>query len=357
MRVLLIRTSALGDVVHCLPVLTALRRHQPGARIGWVVEDSLAPLLEGHPDLDELLAVRLRHWRSRPLAPRTLREVAGFLERLRLFSADVVLDLMGNHKAGVIGALALSDRLIGPARRDRREPSSACWIGEPVALEGTHVVERALSLLRSLGIPDEPADFGGEKLFPAAAPPPDLPPRFFLVHPGSAWPNKRYPPELWGQAARQLASQSGLPGLVVHGPGEAELARRAAASSGDALAVLATADLATLTAVLRRADLLMGADTGPLHLAHALGTTVLCLLGPTSPETHGPLGGRPGGPAGAARGAAPRDAPTSAAPTSATLFRRLPCSFCHQRFDEPKACLTTLPPRDVAERAARLLGV
>jgi heptosyltransferase-1 len=100
MRILLIRTSALGDVVHCLPVLTALRRHRPEARIGWVVESSMAPLLEGHADLDVILPVRLRAWRKRALAPRTLREVAQFVGRLRAFSPDVVIDLMGNHKAG-----------------------------------------------------------------------------------------------------------------------------------------------------------------------------------------------------------------------------------------------------------------
>ncbi len=333
MRILLIRTSALGDVVHCLPVLTALRRHLPEARIGWVVEDSMAPLLEGHPDLDQLLPVRLRPWRKRPLAPDTLGEIDDFLVGLRLFSSDVVIDLMGNHKAGVIAGLTLSDRIIGAAHADRREPSSVWWISEPVELSGTHVTERNLSLLRPLGIPDEPAEFGGDKLFVGARAPEGLPDRFFLLHPGSAWPNKRYPAAMWGEATQRLAAETGLPGLVVHGPSEGELARDVVEASGGSLRVQPTADLAALAATMRRAALVMGADTGPIHLADALGSPVLCLLGPTSPETHGPPG-RP----------------------EASLYRRLPCSFCHRRLEEAKACLTTLSPALVAERARELLN-
>ncbi len=332
MRILLIRTSALGDIVHCLPVLTALRRHRPEGRIGWIVEDSMAPVLEGHPDLDELLPVRLRPWRKRPFAPGTLREIGRFMERLREFSPDAVIDLMGNHKAGVIAGLTLSDRILGAAREDRREPSSVCWIGEPVALRGTHVTERNLSLLRPLGIPDEPVDFGGEKLFPGATAPEGLPERFFLLHPGSAWPNKLYPAELWGEAAARLGAETALPGVVVHGPGEGELARATVEASAGALRIQSTGSLAALAATIRRADLMLGSDTGPLHLGHALGTPVLCLMGPTSPATHGPAGD-----------------------PEASLYRELPCSFCHRRFDEPKACLTTLPPAEVAGRALALL--
>ena len=331
MRILLIRTSALGDVVHGLPVLTALRRHHPDATIGWIVEETLAPLLEGHPDLDEVLAVRLRSWR-RPFASRhTTGEIRRFLGRLRDFGPEIVIDLMGNHKAGVLAALTLADRRIGPARRDRREPSSACWINEPVRLRGRHVVERTLSLLAPLGVPGEPPDFGGDKLLPDAAPPPDLPRDFFVVHPGAAWPNKRYPAASWGDAARELAARTGLRGLVVHGPGEAGLTEVALAAGRGALEHVATDDLGALAALLRRARLVLGGDTGPLHLARALGTPVLCLMGPTDPATHGPYG-----------------------QPEAALWRQLPCSFCHRRFGEPKACLTTLPPSAVVERAASL---
>ncbi len=336
MRILIVRTSALGDVVHALPVLTALRRHLPAARIGWVVEEAMAPVLAGHPDLDELLVVRLRRWRR--LSVQGLRELGGFFASLDRFAPEVVLDLMGNHKAGVISALTLADRRIGPARRFRREPSSAIWISQPVVPRGTHAVDRMLSSLDALGVPPAPADFGGEKLFreePAAArellaahaeP-------FVLLHPGAGWANKRYPPAWWGKAARLLQRQTGLRTWVAAAPNEGDLAAGVAAAGEGAVRIVPAADLPTLAALIRRARLMLGGDSGPTHLAHALGTPVLMLMGPTDPERHGPY-------------AAPRHA----------LFKRLPCSFCYQRLEETKACLLEVAPHQVAERAAGLLS-
>jgi heptosyltransferase-1 len=335
LKILLIRTSALGDVVHCLPVLTALRRHFPGAKIGWVVEGAMAPVLAGHPDLDELLVVRLRAWRKKPFSRETLRQVAEFRDALDRFAPDVTLDLMGNHKAGFLSALTLCDRRIGPARPWRREPSSAFWISEPAEIHGTHAVDRALSLLDALGMPQEPADFGGSKIF---RPEPDqlpgnLPePPFLLIHPGAGWPSKRYPPERWGEVARRLRETTGLPTWVPVAPGEEELAAEVEATGGGAVRMM-PADLPTLAALLRRARLVMGGDSGPTHLAHALGTPVLMLMGPTDPARHGPYG----------------------APERA-LWKLLPCSFCYRRFDETKACLLDIPADRVAQRAMELLN-
>jgi heptosyltransferase-1 len=356
-RILLVRTSSLGDVVHALPVLSALRRHLPQARIGWVVEEPFAPLLAGHADLDDILVVRLRHWGRRPLARRTLAEALAFLRALRRFAPDVVIDLMGNHKAAVIAALSLCRRRIGLDRRSRREPASAIWLSERIPARGTHAVDRGLALLDALGLPAEPADFGGEKLFPAAPPPtagevpaalsppaPEaplapLPPiaagdRFALLHAGAGWGNKIYPADWWGQAIRLLHAATGLRTLVATAPGEERLAAAAAAAGGSAACAVEPApDLPALAALLRRAALVLGGDTGPTHLAHALGTPVLMVMGPTDPARHGPYG----------------------APERA-LFRRLPCSFCHRRFGETKACLLEILPERLAARAAALIG-
>ena len=340
-RILLLRTSALGDVVHCLPVLAALRRARPGARIGWVVEEPIAPLLAGHPDLDELFVARLRRWRRRPLAPDTLREVGAFLAALDRFAPDAVLDLMGNHKAGVLAALTLADRRIGAARPFRREPSSALWLSEGVVPRGVHAVDRALSLLDALNVPREPADFAGAKLLPtvpaataellAAHPEP-----FVLLHPGAGWGNKRYPPAWWGEVARRLSAATGIGGIrtwVGVAPGEEGLAGEVVAAAGGEAVAVPAPDLASLAALSRGARLVLGGDSGPLHLAHALGSPVLMLLGPTDPERNGPYG----------------------APERA-LWQRLPCSFCYRRFAETKACLLEIPPARVAERAAEELA-
>jgi heptosyltransferase-1 len=336
MRVLIVRTSALGDVIHALPVLTALRRNLPEAKIGWVVEEGMAPVLAGHPDLDELLVVRLRRWRK--VSRQGLSELGGFLGALRRFSPDVALDLMGNHKAGVLSALSLAGRRIGAARPHRREPSSALWINRPVVPRGTHAVDRMLSLLDGLDLPPEPADFGPEKLFreepPAVR---DLvaahPEPFAVLHPGAGWANKRYPPGWWGQAAGRLRAETGVATWVATARGEEGLAAEVEAASGGAARAVPASDLPTLAALIRRSRLMLGGDTGPTHLAQALGTPVVMVMGPTDPERHGPYG----------------------APESA-VFKRLPCSFCYKRLEETKPCLFEVPPRRVVERALEILS-
>ena len=238
----------------------------------------------------------------------------------------------------VLARLSLARRRIGFARGGRREPSSAVWINRPVAPRGTHAVDRMLSLLDGLGLPAEPADFAPAKLFrdePAAAR--ELlaahPEPFALLHAGAGWANKRYPPAWWGEAARRLHAAAGVPTWVAAARGEEELAAGVQAAGGEAVRTVPAPDLPTLAALIRRARLMLGGDSGPTHLAHALGTPVLMVMGPTDPEHSGPYG----------------------APDHA-LFRRLPCSFCYQRFAETKACLLEVPPRRVAERAAEILA-
>jgi len=366
-RLLLVRTSALGDVVHCLPVLTALRRHRPRARIAWAVEEAYVPLLAGHPDLDLVVPVRSRSWRRAPLARATRGEVVDLLAALRDFAPDVALDLMGNHKGGLIARASGAARVVGPARPHRREPSSALWVregvrprppedagrrpaaGGPPALRdlagvpppeaaaagapaALHAVDRALSLLAPLGVPAGPADFAPAKLLAGAVPSPGRPP-YVAIHPGAGWANKAWPPERWGEAARRIAGATGLAVRVPAGLGEETLAGAVEEASGGAARAEPAASLPALAALLRGARLVVAGDTGPLHLAHALGVPVLAVLGPTDPRRHGPHG----------------------APDRA-VWKRLPCSFCYRRFDEPKACLLAVPAAAVAERAVALLA-
>ncbi|HXU34059.1 MAG TPA: glycosyltransferase family 9 protein [Thermoanaerobaculia bacterium] len=342
MRILIVKTSALGDVVHALPVLGALRRHFKTARIAWVVEQWIAPLLAGHPDLDEVIPVRLGAWRKRPFARATLSELGRLRSRVADFAPDVALDLMGNHKAGVLAALSFADRRLGLAREFRREPSSAIWINEGVPLspdQNGHAVDRMLAVLGGLGLPQEPAEFQPEKILAgpdAEIPggterPADPPDRFALLHPGAGWGNKRYPAGGWGRALQALAQESGLPSLVAVGPGEEPLAAEIVAASGGA-ARSVPAEIPAFAALARRAQIVLGGDSGPTHLAHALGRPVLMVMGPTDPALHGPYG----------------------APHLA-LAKRLPCSYCHRRFAEVKACLLEIAPREVAARAGEIL--
>jgi len=334
-RILIIRTSSLGDVVQGLPVLRALRRHGPRARIAWLVEEAFAPLLQEHPDLDQVIPVRLRAWRKRPFATQTWRELGDFFTTLDRFAPEVVLDLMGNHKAGVLAALTLADRRIGDERSYRREPSSVIWMSETVRPRTHHSVDKMLAVLDALDLPREPAEFGGRRL-PSAAPnetrPVSPPTSQVLIHPGAGWDNKRYPPESWGEVARLIHQSTGARCGIVVGLGEENLARAVIDASQGAGQAMQAPDLLQLTGLLRRAGLVLGGDTGPLHLAHALGRPVLCLMGPTDPRTCGPYG----------------------APEAA-IWRRLPCSFCHKRYRRIMPCLEQIPPAEIADRAQRIL--
>ncbi len=333
MRILIVRTSALGDIVHALPVLTALRRHLPRATIGWVTEAPFAPLLADHADLDRLLIARSRQWRRAPLSAGTLGGVRQFASELHEFGADVVLDLMGNHKSAAICALTMADRRIGLARPFRREPSSAIWLSEGCAPLGPHAVDRMLSVLAALDLPLEDADFGGDRLLPAARPAATAGEPYVAILPGAGWANKRYPNAWWGEVAALLAEAGAPASRILPGPGEEPFAEEVAAASGGRATARPAGDLGDLAAELRGAALALGGDTGPIHLAHALGVPVLCLMGPTDPARNGPY-------------RAPRNA----------LWKRLPCSFCHRRFGETKACLLEISPQTVAERALELLG-
>jgi heptosyltransferase-1 len=327
-RILIVRTSALGDVVHALPVLAALRRHRPAARLAWVVDEAFAPLLDGHALLDEVVAVPLRRWR-RTRGDRA-RELGRFLRRLRAFRAELAIDLMGSHKGALLALASGAPRRLGARRRDRREPSSALWLSERRPVPPGHAVERGLALLAALGLPAEPADFAPEAL---ACGRDDAAPRgHVFLHPGAAWGNKRYPAEAWGDVAARVAGASGLPVRVGVAPGEEALAAAVVAASRGAAELHAAPTLGALAAALRGARLVLAGDTGAVHLAHALGVPVLAVHGPTDPALHGPW----------------------AAPER-TLSRRLPCSFCHVRMAEAKACLLGIEPAQVAARALAAL--
>ncbi|HSM51764.1 MAG TPA: lipopolysaccharide heptosyltransferase I [Thermoanaerobaculia bacterium] len=334
LRILLVRTSSLGDVVQAVPVLVALRRRFPAARIGWVVEEGYASMLEGHPALDELLVVALRRWGRAPLRAAHLAELGAFLERLASFGADVALDLMGSHKGALIAAFSRAPRRIGLSARCRRERESALWINEPVATDRHHAVDRYLALLAPLGAEPVTASFDPEALFARHRPP--LPEAvaaggpYLFLHPGAAWGNKRLPPATWAEAITAIAQRRGLRPWIGAAPGEEELAAEIA-DRAPGSAVVPASGLPALASLLRAAQLVVGGDTGPVHLAHALGTPVVAVMGPTDPARHGPY----------------------AAP-GAVVAHRLPCSFCHRRMETPRPCLTAIPAAEIVARALAL---
>lgn len=304
MRIALVKLSSLGDVVHTLPVLHALRRQLPGAHLGWIVEKREQAILEGHPAVDEVIPVDTRLWRRefrRPSGARTVfLKVRGLTWRLAAARFDVALDLQGLLKSGMITALTRAPLRIGFAPGFCRERMNALftnrWVRPPDPT--AHVVEQNLALLTPLGIPVR------EIAFPLPIPPgPEaaiarylegegVKPQDLLValNPGAGGNPKRWAVEAYRRLAAELGIRLGARILLLWGPGEEPLARAIAHGLEPAPLIPPPTSIPELAALLRRSALVVGGDTGPIHIAAALGVPTLGLYGPTSGRRNGPYG-------------------------------------------------------------------
>jgi lipopolysaccharide heptosyltransferase I len=283
-RILIVRLSALGDVIHGLPVACALREAFPQAALGWVVEGRSADLLQGHPALDHII-VAPRGWLKSPRAISDLRC------RLRAFKFDIAIDLQCLTKSAVAAWLSGAPSRIGKAGKDGRELSK--WFhNKLVAAGGQHVIDHYLQMLRPLGIDSPRVRF-------------DLPEKaddvrmaeqtlrflrlengqFAILNPGAGWPSKIWPPERYGEIARRLAAAYGVASLAVWGvPSEKALAESIVATSYGAAQLAPATTVAQLAALCRRSAMFLGSDTGPMHLAVAVGTPTISLHGPSQAE-------------------------------------------------------------------------
>ena len=282
MRVLIVRLGALGDIVHTVPLAAALRRGLPGAAaIDWVVDERYAGLLDMVPDLDRRIVLRTRG-RPAPAAWRALRRT------LREVSYDVALDVQGLGKSALVARLSGARRVVGfraPFLRERW----ARWLYTETTDPGRprHVIDRNLGILGALGVADRAWSFP----IRIGAPSPIEAPRggdYVVINPNAAWATKCWAPERYGAVAEHVGRVHGLACVVIWGPEDEARAAAVVASSGGAAALAPPTDLAELASLLRAAALLVSGDTGPLHLAAALGTPVVGLYGPSDPARNGP---------------------------------------------------------------------
>lgn len=301
-RIALIKLSSLGDVVHALPVAATLRARVPDAHLTWIVERREAAVLRDHPALDALVAVDTRRWR-RARGLRDLVEVVGAVRqttrRLRAAAFDVALDLQGLLKSGVLAAATRAPLRIGFVARRCREPLNALFTNrrvEPPA--ACHVVDQHLALLgplavtepvREFRLPRDPAaESSADSFLTASGFKPGQ--RLVVLNPGAGRPDKRWPAERFRALAERLGEDTGAVVLVVWGPGEEAPARHIAPGGAHRALCAPPTNLDELVAFLRRATVLVAADTGPLHLAAAVGTPCVGLYGPTSAVRNGPYG-------------------------------------------------------------------
>ncbi len=299
-RLLAVRLGAVGDVVRTLPAVRLLRRTWGAARIAWVIEPGAAPLVAGHPDVDEVIvlerrALERRAWLHPGAALGTLRRFRGALSS---FSPALSLDFQSSLKSGLVARLSGAAVRVGfDAPQDRE--GSHHFANHRVLLPEPRIsrVLRAAALARAAGAENGPliADLalsaddhraaGQERARLAGAA------RLVAIVPFSsrrqAW--KRYPAERWAAIARGLARR-GFVVAIVGGPAELDDANALAAAAGAGVTPAAPLPLKPLAALLGQADLVIAGDTGPMHLAWAAGATVVALYGPTDPVLNAPWG-------------------------------------------------------------------
>jgi heptosyltransferase I len=328
-----------------------LRKAHPAWRIDWAVEPRWRPLLTSEPDnfqqdsvrsetrpiVDRIHLVPTKKWGRAPFRRETLAEIRALRADLRACEYDAVLDLQGSIRSAVVARLSGCRRVVGEAQP--RETPAKWLFTERVETTGRHVIEQDIELAGALAgdlltaaAPALPVDAEAEEWcnqLPALKDALWNNQPVVLLHPGGGWGAKRWPPDRYGALAEEFTRRGGVV-LVNAGPGEENIAGDVlAAANGHALVV--SCSLPQLIALSKRVWMVIGGDTGPLHLACALGKPVVGIYGPTDPGRNGPYG------------------------TGFRVLRNPESRQDHTRRAQPEAGLLTISPRDVMAAAAELM--
>ncbi|MFQ5862491.1 MAG: lipopolysaccharide heptosyltransferase II [Candidatus Brocadiales bacterium] len=347
-KILIVRLSAVGDVTHVLPALRCLRHHYPHANITWLVEDRAAGLLEGHPDLDEVIIFPRKRWREGILGPikllNTASSVSGFLRELRAKRFDVAIDFHGNLKSGVMTFLSGAPIRIGFARGHCREYNHL-FTNRHVTppKDRMHRVKKYLSLLTALGIkptyerstisvPLEDRDYITKSLETFINRPGPL----VVIHPGTSefGSYKRWPAKSFAELGNMLVKELGAQVVVSWGPAELDMAKEiiSGMNEGGHLAPK-TGTLTQLASVIGQSDLFISGDTGPMHIASVLGVPQIAIFGPKDPVIYGPYNEH-----------------------STVVRKDADCSPCTKRTCDDPICITAITPDEVFVAAKDLLA-
>jgi lipopolysaccharide heptosyltransferase I len=329
-RLLVVRLGSFGDLIHTLPAVAAIRRGHPAdLEIDWLVDAAHAGFLGLVPAITNVVT----------LGGRTTGAWLEARRALRARRYDVAADFQGLIKSAALARLSGARRVIGFDRSSLREPAAAVFYSERVTVgERGHVIEKNLRLAASLGaraggleFPIAAVDSPSAKAAQAAAGGP-----YALLNPGAAWPNKRWPPDRLAAIARLLRDRHGLASIVLWGPGEAEAAGVVEAESAGAARLAPETTWTDVLALARGARLIVSGDTGPLHLAAAVGVPAVALFGPTDPGRNGPW---------------------IDPDISISRYGRCECHYERKcRLGAERWCLGTIPVDEVAEAVRVRLG-
>lgn len=286
-RFLLVRLGSLGDVIHALPSAAALRDTFPGARIDWVVEGKWGRLLKGNPDVTNVVVLDRGKRGGFRAAVRQLRSAA----------YTCAIDFQALYKSALLAFASGAPRRIGFKSSYAREGLAAALYTDRLNPRGAHKVDHNFTLAACAGAREM------KPRFPLVIEPEDKERvarelsgkgigDFFVLNPGGGWLSKCWPASRYGELHGKIAERFGWRGVITFGPGEENLARQVAFAAGTSAPVAIPLGLGPLMALLRSAKFVVSADTGPLHLAAALGAPIVGLYGPTDPSRNGPYGSR-----------------------------------------------------------------
>lgn len=345
-RLAIVRLSSIGDVLLALPAFEGLRRTFPTAHIAWIVERRARNLLDGYRGLDEIIEYPKHVWKElwkRPFGRlRSLPAVLAFYRSLKARRFDAVIDFQGNLKSGSCTFATRAPLRFGFERKECKEPN---WLftNRRLVLNGAavHRADRDLLLAGMLGVPllhhDLGIDFQTEDRTPGEVfiPTKDARPGFVALHPGTSdfMPHKRWPLPHYAALGRRLHAETGVQIAISWGPGEEDMAQRLKDELGDFAHVIPkTPTMKSLGWLLARTRLVIGGDTGPVHLASMMRVPTLALMGPSDPRHYYPHGH-----------------------PDRVLFRRTACSPCRNRACQDLTCVQELLPEVVAAKALEVL--
>lgn len=288
-KILIIKPSSLGDIIHSLPVLHSLKRCLPEARIHWVVAKNFAELLNGHPMIDRLWIIEKDRWKRPYKISSTIKEFVDLGRRLREERFDLVIDLQGLLRSGLIAFLTGSPLRIG--FKEAREGSHLFYTQKVEGGREIHAVERYLKIASYIGCPPDeivfPLPVNEEGLKTEGLRLKERYGDYAVLVPGARWPTKRWPPERFGQLAGLLPLKS----IVIGGKEDIGISEEVVRfSNGKAISLAGKTGLKSLVEIIRGARLVVGNDSGPMHIAPALGIPTFAIFGPTSPLRTGPYG-------------------------------------------------------------------
>lgn len=301
-RVLIVKVSALGDIVHALPVLDYLHQVSPGITVDWVAEERFCDVLTGNPLMGKVIPIRAKEWKKRPFAAATRHEMAHLKNELLSGNYDMAFDIQGNLKSGLITWVSGAKRRYGFDRDGVRESLNLLFTNNQVPLrrQDYHVSSRALRVVSvpfgrdymgmtlKTDIYTSPADDAGASALLATL----ADGLVFLFHHGTTWETKLWYEQGWIDLGRRIQEKCRDATILLSWGGEEErlVAERIAAGIAGNTRLLPKLSLKEFTALLKKVDLVVGGDTGPVHMAAAVGTPTVSFYRVTDPRRNGPQG-------------------------------------------------------------------